>query len=162
MNLEDLKPTRTKLSLESVKKDLYLDPVTLLDEVWLNENYSQEELADIFTQVNMTEISRIAFRLLDDKSKMLFETKDVIFVTEDGEKVEKTMGGVDLFRSMCIGWNDKLALINAINIAIGASRPEDDGKKKVILATRNPRQIGLIFLMFFLVSMVGLLIIFFL
>lgn len=133
MNLAELRPQKSTFKLSTIKQELVMNPITLSDEVWLSQQYSQERIQQIFNHVDLNEISRIVFRLLDIDSKKLFRKQKVEFVTEDGDVLEKELGGVDLLRNACVGADDKLALLNAIIDNLGLSRPEvdeEDSKKK--------------------------------
>lgn len=159
MKLNELKPTKTTLKISTIKKKLTVNPLTLNDEVWLSERYTEEELQQIFLEINIKEISRIVFRLLDNESKKAFKAQDVDIILEDGSVVTKNLGGVELLRNACVGWDDKLALIEALNVAIGNSRPKAvESKKKVMNKKMMTGRVGQIFLIFLALSMVGTLI----
>ena len=137
MNLTDLKPRQSKLKISTIKEELTLNPITLSDEAWLSEVYNPDELQKIFSEVNIKEISRIVFRLMNIEGKKIFKKQSVDFVTEDGEVLEQEIGGVELLRNACVGWEDKLALLNSLIDNMGISRPDvsgdevEVGKKKV-------------------------------
>lgn len=138
MNLLDMKPKESKLKLKSLKNDLTLRPVSLADEAWLDEQYGSKEITKIFNEVNIKEISKIVFRLLDNESKKIFKKQIVEMIDENGDSSEVELGGVELFRSMIIGWDEKVALLNALLENIGLSRPaekEIDVKKKAVKET---------------------------
>lgn len=134
-----LKPKESTFRLKSAKDKVFtMNPITLADEVWLDETYGQEKIQKIFNDMNIKEISRIVFRLLKTEDKLFFKPQDVLFVNENGESEEIKLGGVELLRSMVIGNEEKLALMMALLENIGISRPvldelskEEVKKKKV-------------------------------
>lgn len=132
----DLNPKESSFELKAIDKELRLNPVTLRDEAWLSENYSPEEIYQIFTDVNMLEISRIVFRLLNNDDKMFFKSREVTFITENGDELTEVIGGVTLLRELISGPQEKLAILNALNDTFGVSRPVADkpepSKKKVV------------------------------
>ena len=132
MNLADMKPKESKLKISTIKQELTLRPITLADEAWLDSEYGADEIQKIFTDVKIVEISRIVFRLLEIESKKLFKKQKVDFVTEDGDVKEVELGGVELLKRACVGWDDKMALIQALIDNLNISRPEqkETSKKK--------------------------------
>jgi len=143
MNLMQMKPKESKLKLRALKKELTLRPINLADEAWIGETYGADEIMAIFEEVNLKEISRIVFRLIKDEDKLIFKSKIVTFITEDGEEIEQELGGVELLRNMVSGWEEKMGLVNALMENIGASRPEPrekSVKKKVITKTKKKKK----------------------
>jgi hypothetical protein len=133
MKLTEMVPKESKLKLG--EKELTLRPINLSDEIWLEKEFGQDGIQEIFEKVKIEEISRIVFRLLVDDDKLFFKKQNVRAVSEDGEVSTIELGGVALLRAMVHGWDDKLALLNCLLENIGASRPEqeeinDDDKKK--------------------------------
>lgn len=138
MDLASMRPKEARFKLTTFEdKEFVMNPITMDDEAWLGETYGTEGVQQIFDELRMHEIARIVFRLLNVESKKVFKKQVVEFVTEDGEVTEVELGGVDLLRSSCVGWEDKLALVKALSENIGFSRPdieENEGeapKKKV-------------------------------
>jgi len=143
MNLFEMKPKESRLKLKALKKELVLNPITLSDEAWLDDAYGAEKVTEIFEQVNIKEISRIVYRLLNNESKSLFKKQMVTFIDENGDSAELELGGVELLRTMISGWEEKLALLNALLENIGASRPEitdTNVKKKKKRVTRKKKR----------------------
>lgn len=141
MNLSELKPKQSKFFLRSVNRDFDVNPISLLDEEWLCEQFTPEEIYDVFNNIDMHGICRIAFRLMTDESKRFFKTKQVTFATEDGEELTEDIGGVELFKAMVSGGDEKEAILLALNDTFGLSRPEvkaaDTNKKKVKKKTKK-------------------------
>jgi hypothetical protein len=124
--LLELRPQESRLKLGSLKQELVLRPITLADEAWLDETYGSEEITKVFEEVNIKEISRIVFRLLRTDSKKLFKKQTVEIVDENGNCEDIELGGLDLLRTMIVGWPEKIALYNCLLDNIGISRPELD------------------------------------
>lgn len=130
MNLKDLKPKESRFKLKAAKREFTLNPITLADEVWLDEEFGQEKIEQIFTEINIKEISRIVFRLIKPEDKVFFKSRPVKFITEDGEELEQDLGGVELLRTMISGNDEKIGIINALLENIGLSRPDIDKDEK--------------------------------
>jgi len=132
MNLTEMVPRESKFKLASVKKEFTLRPINLEDEIWLKREYGDARIQEIFEQIEIEPISRIVYRLITPEDKSFFKKRTIEIVTEDGDSLEEEMGGLKLFRFMIHGWDEKLALINALIENIGLSRPEvkEVNKKK--------------------------------
>lgn len=132
MDLRELRPQESSFKLRAAKRSFTLNPITLADEVWLDEQYGSEMIQEIFLSTNIKEISRIVYRLLKVEDKQFFKTRPVTFIDEEGNEAEIQLGGVELLRYMVSGNDEKLELINALIENIGLSRPdaEEDSKKK--------------------------------
>jgi len=154
MNLGELNPKGSTFKLKSSKKAFTLRPVSLLDEDWLDKTYGSEKVAEIFAVVDITEIARIAFQLMKPEDRLFFKTQEVITLNEDGSEEGLTLGGLELFKRMIVGNEDKVAILNSLLDTIGASRPIIEPGKKKAKKSRRLRS-GMRFLICFLVSMVG-------
>ena len=131
MNLTELKPRPSKLKLAKHNKEFILNPITLADEVWLDEEFGMVRIAEIFQNLEIAPIARIVYRVIRTEDKQIFKKRKVSFVTEDGDSLTEEMGGLELFLNMITGMEDKLAMINALSDNLGLSRPEPVKKKKV-------------------------------
>lgn len=102
------------------------------DEIWLINTYG-DKLEDIFKNINMIELCRVVFQLLDIKDKKFLKKQEVDFVNENGDISSKEIGGVDLLLSLVSGDAEKIGILNAVEKVFQSSRPEikDDDKKKV-------------------------------
>lgn len=140
MNLSELTPKESKFSLRSAKREFTLNPINLTDEEWLKEHYTPESIYDAFMSMNMDEICRIAFRFMDNESKLFFKTKEVTFATEDGEELTERLGGVRLFRTMVSGMQEKGEIISALSDTFGSSRPEVKETKKKVSKKRTTKK----------------------
>lgn len=142
MNLMQLKPKESSFELKAASSKngtsrvFRMMPITLADEVWLDETFGADGLHKIFTEINMGQIARVAFRFIHNEDKAFFKVREVTFITEDGLEEIVMLGGVELFKNMISGNDEKLAVIDALLDNIGISRPETDEveeepKKKV-------------------------------
>lgn len=132
MDLNKLVPKESKLHLSAIKQDFTLRPFSLSDEIWLADKYGSR-VAEIFDVMDFEAISRIAFHQIVDKS--FFKKKEVEFITEDGDVETVSLGGVELFRQLVKGWDEKINIMSAVIECITGSRPdlkeEEKPKKKV-------------------------------
>ena len=96
----------------AMKGEHKLKRFTLADEIWMLNEFG-EDLANIFNKenFNMDIISRIVFRLLEDKS--MYKAISVIDYDEDGEEIEKKIGGYKLFQRSIVGVKEKIKVLNA-------------------------------------------------
>lgn len=133
INLEDLVPEKSAFKLKIPNKEYTLRPFNLEDEVWLQKKYGNE-IESIFKELRIKEICEIAFHQLEDKSD--FKKREVKFVNDEGDELVEIKGGVDLLYSLVSGFDEKIAIINALMATIGVSRPivekltKEDGEKK--------------------------------
>lgn len=135
MNLMQLKPRESSFSLKSVERTFRMNRITLADEVWLDQEFGISGLQEMFTEINMSEIARVAFRFIHPEDKKFFKTREVLFITENGDEEVVMLGGVALLRNLISGTDEKTDIINALLDNIGISRPEPEVeavKKKVI------------------------------
>lgn len=126
MDLKQLTPKQSTIKLRAFKEPIKLRPITLSDEAWLDETYGEAGILSIFESMNMIEISRIVFRLICDKDKPRFKSREVQFILEDGSETTQTIGGVNLFMQSISGQQEKVAVFTALLENIGFSRPQID------------------------------------
>lgn len=146
MDLSKLIPKETKFTLRQVPDaEFKMRPINLRDEIWLKDTYGEDGIKEVFENVNIQEICRIIFRLLDEESKKFFQKQDVNIIDENGEQITETLGGVQLLYSLISGWDEKIKLLNKLLENIGISRGEDmdedspsEDKKKVNQNHQNP------------------------
>lgn len=130
MELSQLTPTASTVYLRLLGQEITLNPVTLSDEIWLEETF-KDGIVEIFEKVNMVDICRIVFRLMCDEDKLLFKVVEKHSIDEEGLEITTKIGGAKLLNSYISGWDDKSNIIGALVDTIGASRPApDDSKKK--------------------------------
>jgi len=135
MELKKIVPTYSRFYLRLVDKHFTMNPINLADEEWLKEAFGQT-IGDIFINQDMISIVRVVYRLLDSESRAFFVEQEVDFMDESGKKQEKTIGGVELLKSLISGDDEKAGLVNALIDNLGMSRPDidpdesEDDKKK--------------------------------
>ena len=96
---EDIRPSESPFKLQNFPdKTFSLRPVSLLDRIWLNENFGQEEIKRIFLQQDFKGIGTIAYQLLKDKEEF---------------------PDLNSFFSQIIGPADLLAIITALMKSVG-------------------------------------------
>lgn len=137
MDLSKIKPQESTFKLGQVSDKVFtMNPINLGDEIWLDQTYG-DDLGKIFEDINIKEISRIVFRLLKPEDRLFFKKRVITLINEEGEEGEVEMGGVVLLQSLISGWEEKIAILNALLKNIGLSRPEineentgEESKKK--------------------------------
>lgn len=122
IKLEDLIPQTGKFTLSITGKTYRLNPVTVVDEIWMTDEFGGR-LEEIFAQMKMMEICRIVFRLMFPEDKRDFKRKTVKVVNEMGDEEEYQLGGAELLAAMIRGVNEKIAVHQALLVTIGVSRP---------------------------------------
>lgn len=122
IRLEDIIPEGATFTLRKTGKTYRLNPVNLSDELWMSNTFG-ERLDDIFKNIRMKDICRIVFRLMDEDDKQDFAAKDVAFMNEEGETLEKRMGGAELLFVLVSGYAEKIEIFQALLTTIGVSRP---------------------------------------
>ena len=140
MKLEELMQTASEFKLATTGKNYTLRPFTLRDEIWLSNEFGGD-LSDAFSpeRFDFSIVCRIVFRLIADKTD--FIEREVDDVDENGKEVSIMLGGYKLLSGMIRGEEEKVAVLNAMNVCIANSRPEykEEDKKKV---KKVKKQIG--------------------
>ena len=135
MKLQNLVPKSTSFKLRLLNDRLTMKPITLGDEIWLNESIGQEGIKVAFETVNFNQISRIVYRLLDNESKAKLKKQKVTFYNDEGEENTVELGGVKLLQSLISGWSEKEEILEALlkNLGFSDGMVGDisDNKKKV-------------------------------
>lgn len=133
IRLEDIIPEGATFSLKKTGKTYRLNPVNLSDELWMSNTFG-EKLDDIFKNIRMKDICRIVFRLMVEEDKQDFKAIDVQFINEEGETLDKRMGGAELLFIQVSGYPEKIEIFQALLTTIGVSRPMQEklesGEKK--------------------------------
>jgi hypothetical protein len=146
MELTSLVPRDIKFNLTSIKdREFTMKAITLADKIWLDENFPNGQIAEIFLNINIKEICRIIFRLLTPEDKLFFKKQKVKIVNEEGDEEEIEIGGVALLQSLISGGiGEELELVNALLKNMGYSdnqiedikngkldeKPEENTEKK--------------------------------
>lgn len=127
MELTDLIPKEVTLvkilSTEEGEQQisLTLRKFDLEDESWIKSAYPN--LKEVFDEVQMEPISRIAFHQLTNKSKLDLMKIKFEQVTEEGEIEEICKTGPQKLRKITVGFNDQIELLKAILETRGLSMP---------------------------------------
>jgi len=125
MKLENLTPKPVKLELN--EKIYIFRPVNLEDFVWIGREFSS--IDKIFSgNVDFKALSRIAYRLLTDKSA--YKLVEEVDYNEDGEVSTVKIGGVRLFEREFSGMDGLERLIDVIVEAFGMNSDEDEAQGK--------------------------------
>lgn len=90
MDIKDFLPKQTTVKLCRAEKELLVNPFTLRDDVWVQENFTQEQLLGLQTNPDPKIVLPIFFRLLDNESKKYLASAKIIEVDEMGEEKEIT------------------------------------------------------------------------
>lgn len=136
IKLEDLRPKTGKFKLSATGNDYILRPFSVLDEIWLRNEYG-DSLPELFNEnfIDGNALGKIAYHQLEDKSD--FKQAEVTDYDESGLEVVKKIGGYKRLVQLIHGMEEKIAILLAINETLGVSRPvidklaeEQDSKKK--------------------------------
>lgn len=123
VNLEDIRPKKSYFTLKLIPgKKFFLRPICLEDEIWLRQTYPGDKITEVFQDNNpdMKEICRIAWHLLINKGE--FKKQEETFVSDEGEVLKHTVGGLTLLVRSVTCMEDKVSLMLAITETMGLSR----------------------------------------
>lgn len=128
LDLKDIVPKKADFKLRSTGLKHQIRPITLADEIWLEQTFVDEEgnmpnLAD-----NMEHLARAVYHQLVDKTP--FKSQVVTLIDEDGKETTTEMGGYKLLLSLISGIEDKVSMLDAWLATIGISRPVQEAIKK--------------------------------
>jgi len=98
-------------------------PFNLEDESWLKRTYGEKQLQEIFENLQMEKIVRIAFRQLDTNSKRELMKIKFIDIDEDGNEIEIAAKGPDKLGCFVVGYPDQLELMKKLLRTRGISMP---------------------------------------
>lgn len=138
ITLEQIIPETGEFKLKKTGKTYKLRECSIADESWMKQKFG-DRLEKIFADIDMQEISKIVFRLMDDKDKEEFIRRDVTFIDEEtGEKKQTQIGGAELLYYHIVGPIEKIEIFRALLATIGVSRQLQDSlmekvEKKTIL-----------------------------
>lgn len=130
MELDELIPERvewipkfTNEKNEEKEISFHFRPFNLEDESWLKREFGEKALAEIFEQMKMREISRIAFRQLEIDSKRRLMEMKFIDIDEDGEEIEIATKGPEKLSALIVGLPQQLELLKMLLRTRGVSMP---------------------------------------
>lgn len=130
LDLKDIVPKTASFKLKGTGLRHQIRPITLADEIWLEQTFVDEEgnmpnIAD-----NMEHLARVVYHQLEDKTP--FKSQKVTLIDEDGIETKTEMGGYKLLLSLISGIQEKVDILNAWLATIGISRPiQEEIKKKL-------------------------------
>lgn len=122
MNLNEICPRKAKIFLSATQKHYTLRPISLEDELWLNERFGSD-LEKILNEGRIREVAAIAYHQMEVEDKEDFLAQDVTVINELGEKDTIRLGGEKLLYSLICGPSEKIELYKALMITIGISQP---------------------------------------
>lgn len=146
VKLEDIIPKKAAFSLRQKPGVVFaMRPVSLRDEVWLKNTFGAE-LQKILQDMQMRQVCRIVFHLLEEESKEHFAKTTVTIMNEEGDRVSETLGGAELLYALVSGFDEKMVVFQALLETIGISRPVQEKfveaeKKKLQEMTDSPLKI---------------------
>lgn len=88
MDLKEIIPPKVSFKLQAVPGDLTLNHVSLEDGEWLKQQYSDEELDQIFNEPRAKDILKIACRLLTADSKRALAKVNVPVFDDAGNEIK--------------------------------------------------------------------------
>lgn len=116
-------PTFTDENDKPQEVEFHFRPFNLEDESWMKREFGDKKLKEIFEQMKMKEISRIAFRQLDMDSKRRLMKMKFIDMDEDGTEIEIAPKGPDKLGYLTVGLPEQLELLKMILRTRGISMP---------------------------------------
>lgn len=128
MELEQLIPEKATITKtiegegESRTLELVLREFNLEDESWLKAAYG-DKLQELFEQMDMDVISRVAFHQLEVESKKELMKLKFFDVDENGEDIEIAKTGPQKFRQITKGYVEQFDLLKALLKVRGFSMP---------------------------------------
>ncbi len=123
LKLNEIKPVDCEITL--FDEDFTLRKFTMLDQNWLDEAFTEEEKASLFTdKMKDAHLARLTFHQMTFESQQRVPPLIVDFVNEDtGETATKTFKGWRALQARMGGLPDKLQAFQGLMTNIGLSRP---------------------------------------
>lgn len=130
MELREICKSKPFFKLQSTgRRKHFLRPLNLRDELWIDETYDKNfpNLSE-----DMEALARVVYHQIEDKKP--FVKQNVNFIDEDGIEEKKEIGGVELFKQLIGGTEEKLNILEAWLKVLGVSRKQQDEivKKKIM------------------------------
>jgi len=128
MDLSQFVAHKTTINLCKVGVDITINPFSLLDDSWLQNEFGEERLTEIFSSLdkeeNINDLMRIVYHQLDDESKMfLIEQIKPVEYDEDGKKKELKLNGPQKLKYVISGASELMAVLDGLAKAKGLSEP---------------------------------------
>jgi hypothetical protein len=118
MNLNEMIAQDSEFNING--KRYTLRPMNLSDKIWLAKEYG-ESVEKLFTKGDMGICTRMAYRLLRDKS--CYAPRNITEIDESGMVIDRSSGGLEIFASELIGNKSVLAMVEALGAAMMAGEP---------------------------------------
>ena len=138
MELQDLKPKPSKFYLEKKDKEYTLRPWTLEDQIWAKHTFENVEKIFSKENIDIEAVSRMVYRVIEDKSD--FVAEEGIEIDEEGNEVQKKIGGFKKLIAMISGIGEQAAMVGALVECIGVSMPAVEELKGMGSKKKNQPQ----------------------
>ncbi len=135
-----LRPQKEKLVLAKVPKDLFINPISLEDDEWLEENIGSEPFKEAFKKVDMDVLLKFLWQVLDDESKE-YVVNIKLLKWEAEKKVPATYDEpYKKLKALVCGGKEILEVYRALTVARQKSNPEpgDTQKKSQPVEPHSP------------------------
>jgi len=140
LSIDDILPERASFFLKDKKKEYFLRPINLTDNVWLKNKWG-DKVDKIFDPPDMPELSKIVYRLLEDKSD--FRAEDIEYIDDEGETQEKRITGPEKLCESIQGVTEQINIFRALMSTIGISQPVFNEMLEEELSKTDKKKINL-------------------
>ena len=124
IKLDQLIPKKVELEMTIPSGEnafVHIGPFTLEHEIWLKETFG-DKVQQVFKDMEIDSLARIAFRVMDPADRMHFPKQTVETIDEEGNAVTESIGGYRLFARCFSGTTQKIKLLEALTESLGVSR----------------------------------------
>jgi hypothetical protein len=105
---------REKVQLTKIGKEVFLNPISIQDDEWLSEHYTQDELTQAFTKVDVEILFSIFWRLLDNDAKRMISKAEVVEWDGLVEKKIEVTDPVKKLKMIVAGAKEIMEIMTAI------------------------------------------------
>jgi hypothetical protein len=123
IDIQDLVPQGATIKLSKTGKEYKLNPVTLADDVWAQQNFGRGIDEIMASPKNVDDTIRVLYRLMTIEGKEEFKKQKVKFIDDKGEELVTELGGSDLLMHFVSGGKELYDIGMAILQTLGFSRP---------------------------------------
>ena len=128
MDLSQFVAHKTTINLSKIGVEIKINPFSLLDDSWLQNEFGEERLTNIFgdlgNEQNLSDLMRIVYHQLDDESKMmLIDQIKPVEINEDGVKKELKLNGPQKLKYVISGAGELMQVLEGLAKAKGLSEP---------------------------------------
>jgi len=142
MELEQIKPEMGSFGLEAFPGiQFHLRKISLNDKIWAKQtfgksieevlNKTKEEIEGNYEEF-LNSYSRIAYHLIQEDQKVVFVSREVPTIDENGIEGKIKIGGVKLFQACVQGIEEQLAVMRAVGKTLMASNVLPEEEKKIL------------------------------